>query len=122
MPGDFIVCDEIVCDLNTLTIPVVKVETDGYTFQCVHIDHRNNILYLGDITELEVDSLPKGFNGILFCTMVYNSKQRDILTIPGPSSWKGSQAKLYVLLDVSCMLASNPGTFSSSREGALVRH
>ena len=56
-------CDEIVCDLNTLTITVVKGEMDGYTFQCVHIDHRNNILYLGDITELEVDSLPEGFNG-----------------------------------------------------------
>ena len=48
MPGDFIVCDEIVCDLNTLTITVVKGEMDGYTFQCVHIDHRNNIPYLLD--------------------------------------------------------------------------
>ena len=64
MPGDFIVCDEIVCDLNTLTIPVVKGEMDGYAFQCVHIDHRYNILYLGDIAELEVNSLPEGFNGI----------------------------------------------------------
>ena len=51
MPGDFIVCDEIVCDLNTLTIPVVKGEMDGYTFQCVHIDHRNNIYCIWEISQ-----------------------------------------------------------------------
>ena len=121
MPGDFIVCDEIVCDLNTLTIPVVKGEMDGYAFQCVHIDHRYSILYLG-YRRIGSQLITRGIQWYI-CTMVYNSKQRDILTFPGPSSWKGSQAKLYVLLDVvSCMLASNPGTFSSSREDALVRH
>jgi hypothetical protein len=60
VPGDFVVCDEIICDLNTFKIPVIREEMNGSTFQCVHISHLDNIPYLGDITVLDVSSFSSG--------------------------------------------------------------
>ena len=68
VPGEFIVCDEE-CDINTLIIPVVQRELDGYTFQCVSVDYSTNTRYLGEVTVLNVTTLPEGFNGINIITM-----------------------------------------------------
>ena len=51
IPRDFMVC----CDLNSLTIPVPQTEMDGYTFQCVYINHQNNTLSIpGEVTVLHI--------------------------------------------------------------------
>ena len=63
VPGEFIVCGEV-CDLNTLIIPVVQREMDGYTFQCVSVDYNTSTHYLGEITVLNATTLPEGFNGM----------------------------------------------------------
>ncbi len=63
VPGDFIVCSETRCDLNSLTIPVVWSEMDGFTFQCVSINYRNNTQYLGGVIVLHVSPPPQGING-----------------------------------------------------------
>ena len=54
IPRDFMVC----CDLNSLTIPVPQTEMDGYTFQCVNINHQNNTLSIpGEVTVLRVQTI-----------------------------------------------------------------
>lgn len=60
VPREFVVCTEV-CDLRTLVVPVVQQDMDGYTFQCVSIDYRGNMLHLGSVKELQ--ALPQGFNG-----------------------------------------------------------
>ena len=64
MPRDLTVCTGGFCNLNTLTIPVVQSEMDGYTFQCVNIDYQNNTQYLGELTVLEVIPPPSFITGI----------------------------------------------------------
>ena len=65
VPNEFVVCSEI-CALDTLRIPVVQSEMDGYTFQCVGIHYNTNTHHLGRQTELSVITLPQNgsFNGI----------------------------------------------------------
>ena len=59
VPRDYVVCSEV-CDLHTLTIPVAQREMDGYSFQCVGIDHATNTVSLGDEAVLNVTTLPQG--------------------------------------------------------------
>ena len=56
VPNEFVVCSES-CDLDSLRIPVVQSEMDGYTFQCVGIDYNTNTHHLGRQTELSVFTL-----------------------------------------------------------------
>jgi hypothetical protein len=58
VPRDFLVCSSVSCDLNTLTIPVIRSEMNGLTFQCYGIDHQNNMLYLQEVTVLIVHTPP----------------------------------------------------------------
>ena len=54
VPRDFMIC----CDLNSLTVPVPQTEMDGYTFQCVEINHQNKTLnFPGEGTVLRVQSV-----------------------------------------------------------------
>ena len=74
VPNEFVVCSES-CDLNTLRIPVVQSEMDGYTFQCVGIDYNTNTHHLGTQTELSVTTLPQDgpYNGIYTVTLLVHS-------------------------------------------------
>ena len=56
VPNEFVVCSES-CDLDSLRIPVVQSEMDGYTFQCVGIDYNTSTHHLGTQTELSVITL-----------------------------------------------------------------
>jgi hypothetical protein len=58
VPRDFLVCSSVSCDLNTLTIPVIRSEMNGLTFQCFSIDYQNNMLHLQGVTVLTVYTLP----------------------------------------------------------------
>jgi hypothetical protein len=58
VPRDFLVCSSVSCDLNTLTIPVIRSEMNGLTFQCYGIDYHNNTLHLQGVTVLTVHTLP----------------------------------------------------------------
>ena len=62
-PPEFVVCSETSCSLDSLLILVVQTEMNGYTFQCVNIDHRTVSSHLGEVTMLEVVTLPEEFNG-----------------------------------------------------------
>ena len=76
VPNEFVVCSEVSCDLNTLRIPVVQSEMDGYTFQCVGIDYNTSTHHLGRQTELSVIAPPQNgsFNGIYTVTLLVLSK------------------------------------------------
>lgn len=52
VPRDFVVCSSE--NINCLEIPNIESEMDGYTFQCVSIDHHRNTQYLGGVTALTV--------------------------------------------------------------------
>ncbi len=60
VPRDFIVCSEISCDLDALTIPVAQSEMDGSTLQCVIIDYNDNTQYRGEETVLDVTTIENG--------------------------------------------------------------
>ena len=62
LPNEYTVCDSRSCDPNTLSIPVVLLEMDGYTFQCGRIHYHSSAVWLGDVTELRVTTLPQNGN------------------------------------------------------------
>ena len=62
-PPEFVVFSQVPCSLDSLTIPVVQREMDGYTFQCATVDHHIVTPMLGEVTLLEVVTPPEGFNG-----------------------------------------------------------
>ena len=72
VPSGFILCGESICDPNTLTIPVLRSEMNGFTFQCVIIDYLNNTQYLEDIVVLEVVAFDGQLNrnGMTMCCCV----------------------------------------------------
>ena len=66
VPNEFVVCSLFRCDLTTLTIPVVQSEMNGYTFQCVSVDHYNNTQQLRTLAKLSVTT--SSFNGMYSST------------------------------------------------------
>ena len=70
MPKEYTVCAAGVCDLSTLTIPVVLAEMNGSTFQCVSIDYDTNTVHLGGETELIVIPLPSNIDSELMILLL----------------------------------------------------
>ena len=62
VPAGFIVCNDRACNLNTLTIPEVWIELDGYIIQCVSINYDGSTLHLRRTVDITVITL-QGLNG-----------------------------------------------------------
>ncbi len=56
-----------------LVIPALRRDMNGSTFQCVRIDHQNNIIHYGMETQLKIITLPFELPNGMVCSNLTNS-------------------------------------------------